>query len=61
MVGVKVFDDSLQQVEPVTLPLLKAQIHKVQADLQSYALDTNNPEVIINNLNKRKLTRVRKS
>ena len=58
---VDVFDDSLQQVEPVTLPLLKAQIHKVQADLQSYALDTNNPEVIINNLNKRKLTRVRKS
>ncbi|KMK76154.1 DUF421 domain-containing protein [Alkalihalobacillus pseudalcaliphilus] len=42
---VDVFDDSLQQVEPVTLPLLKAQIHKVQADLQSYALDTNNPEV----------------
>ncbi|KGA98559.1 hypothetical protein AJ85_19185 [Alkalihalobacillus alcalophilus ATCC 27647 = CGMCC 1.3604] len=40
---VDLFDDSLQQQDPVTIPLLKATLQKVQADLQLYSLDTDNP------------------
>ncbi|WP_413380375.1 DUF421 domain-containing protein [Alkalihalobacillus sp. 1P02AB] len=39
---VDLFDDSLQQQDPVTIPLLKATMQKIQADLQLYSLDTDN-------------------
>lgn len=41
---VDLFDDQIQVPQPTELPLLKASINKVQADLQMYALDTDNKQ-----------------
>lgn len=41
---VDLYDDQIQVPEPTELPLLKASINKVKADLQMYALDTDNEQ-----------------
>lgn len=42
---IDLFDDVLQVAKPTELPLLDAGLKKVQADLQLYALDTDNKQV----------------
>ncbi|TWI54646.1 DUF421 domain-containing protein [Halalkalibacter nanhaiisediminis] len=41
---IDLFDDLIQVPEPTELPLLDASLRKVQADLQLYALDTENDQ-----------------
>ncbi|GAF65365.1 hypothetical protein BTS2_2263 [Bacillus sp. TS-2] len=41
---VDLFDDSIKVAEPTVLPLLKAQLKKVEADLELFALDTEHPQ-----------------
>lgn len=41
---VDLFDDQIQVPKPAELPLLEASIKKVQADMELYTLDTENPQ-----------------
>jgi uncharacterized membrane protein YcaP (DUF421 family) len=41
---IDLFDDVLQVPQPTELPLLEASIKKAQADMELFALDTENPQ-----------------